>query len=238
MRLFPPHPDIVETVLELAPSGAGIQSICNTSAWLIASPAPRRTRMADIERLTAIIEPEAKALGFDLVRVKMMPSEAGDGGQALQIMAEDPATGQLVIEECAALSRRISDVIDAAEEQGEVLVDGAYHLEVSSPGIDRPLTRAKDFSDWAGHEAKVSMAKGYDGQRNYKGEILGIDGEEVFLKDAKAGDVRLPRDQIHSAKLVLTDALIAATRPLDASGADELIEEAPVSDFTEEKADD
>ncbi|MBD59607.1 MAG: ribosome maturation factor, partial [Citromicrobium sp.] len=101
--------------------------------------------MADIARLTEIIEPEAKALGFELVRVKMMPSEAGDGTQALQIMAEDPATGQLVIEQCAQLSRAVSEKIDTLEEQGDVLIEGAYHLEVSSPGIDRPLTRAKDF---------------------------------------------------------------------------------------------
>ncbi|NBC88380.1 MAG: ribosome maturation factor, partial [Alphaproteobacteria bacterium] len=148
------------------------------------------------------------------------------------------ATGQLVIDQCAQLSQRISDAIDAAEEVGEVLVEGAYHLEVSSPGIDRPLTRSKDFSDWAGHEAKIAMAKGYDGQRNYKGELLGIEEGEVLLKDAKAGDVRLPRARIHSARLVLTDALIAATRPLDASGADELIEDTPISDLTEEKADD
>ncbi|MDG5746914.1 ribosome maturation protein RimP [Qipengyuania sp. XHP0207] len=188
--------------------------------------------MADITRLTEVIEPEAKALGFDLVRVKMMPSEAGDGGEALQIMAEDPATGQLVIDQCAALSRRISERIDELEEQGEVLIDGAYHLEVSSPGIDRPLTRAKDFANWAGHEAKISMVKGYEGQRNYKGELKGIEGEEVVIADAKAGDVKLDRKQIHSAKLVLTDALIAATQPLDTSGADEIVE------TEEEKADD
>lgn len=185
--------------------------------------------MADIDRLNEIIEPEAKALGFDLVRVKMMPSEAGDGGQALQIMAEDPETGQLVIEQCAALSRRISDRIDELEEAGEVLIDGAYHLEVSSPGIDRPLTRAKDFEQWAGHEAKISMVKGYDGQRNYKGDLKGIEGQRVVIVDTKAGEVTLDRDQIHSAKLVLTDALIAATQPLDTSGAE---------DIEEEKADD
>ena len=185
--------------------------------------------MADIDRLTEVIEPEANALGFDLVRVKMMPSEAGDGGMALQIMAEDPATGQLVIEQCAALSRRVSDRIDELEEQGEVLVEGAYHLEVSSPGIDRPLTRPKDFANWAGHEAKISMDKGFDGQRTYKGELKGIEGDEVLIEDAKAGEVRLDRHQIHSAKLVLTDALIAATQPLDTSGAD---------DIEEEKADD
>ncbi|GAB5349526.1 ribosome maturation protein RimP [Alteriqipengyuania sp. 357] len=192
--------------------------------------------MADIARLTQIIEPEAKALGFELVRVKMMPSEAGDGTQALQIMAEDPATGQLVIEQCAALSRAVSEKIDTLEEKGDVLIEGAYHLEVSSPGIDRPLTRDKDFSDWAGHEAKVSMIKGYDGQRNYRGVLKGIangpGGDIVTITDRKAGDVQLPRDQIHAAQLVLTDELIAATRPLDTTGAEEVQED------QQEKADD
>ena len=185
--------------------------------------------MADLERLTEVIEPEAQALGFELVRVKMVSSEAGDGGEALQIMAEDPATGQLVIEQCAALSRRVSERMDALEEQGEVLVAGAYHLEVSSPGIDRPLTRAKDFANWAGPEVKISMAKGYAGQRNLRGELKGIEGDTVAGEDRKAGEVFLPRDQIHSAKRVLTDELIAATQPLDTSGAD---------DIEEEKADD
>lgn len=189
-------------------------------------------RVADIERLAQLIEPEAKALGFELVRVKMMPSEAGDGGMALQIMAEDPATGQLVIDQCAALSRRVSDVIDAAEEAGEVLIEGAYHLEVSSPGIDRPLTRPMDFANWAGHEAKIAMVKGWDGQRNLRGNLEGIDADQVSITDRKAGLVTVPLDQIHSAQLVLTDALIAATRPLDASGADE------IEEVTEEKADD
>jgi ribosome maturation factor RimP len=187
--------------------------------------------MADIARLTQLIEPEATALGFDLVRVAMLPSEAGDGGMALQIMAEDPATGQLVIDQCAALSRRVSDVIDAAEESGEVLIEGAYHLEVSSPGIDRPLTRDKDFLNWAGHDVRIVMDKAFEGQRVNKGVLGGLEDGMVLIKEVKAGDVRLPREQIHTAKLVLTDALIAATRPLDTSGADELIEE-------EEKADD
>ncbi len=188
--------------------------------------------MTDLTRLTEVIEPEAQALGFELVRVKMMSSEAGDGGQALQIMAEDPATGQLVIDQCAALSRRVSDRIDALEEAGEVLVDGAYHLEVSSPGIDRPLTRAKDFSAWAGHEAKISMDKGWDGQRTLRGDLKGIEDGMVTIVDRKAGETSVPREQIHSAQLVLTDALIAATQPLDTSGADEIVE------TEEEKADD
>ncbi|MFN3510406.1 MAG: ribosome maturation protein RimP [Tsuneonella troitsensis] len=182
--------------------------------------------MADIARLAELIEPEAAALGLDLVRVKMMPSEAGDGGEALQIMAEDPATGQLVIDQCAALSRRVSDMMDAREEAGEVLIEGAYHLEVSSPGIDRPLTRAKDFANWAGHEARIVMAKDYEGQRVLKGDLKGIEGDAVTIVDRKAGDVTVPRDQIHTAQLVLTDALIAATRPLDTTGAEEEVLEA------------
>ncbi|WP_369027025.1 ribosome maturation protein RimP [Qipengyuania sp. RANM35] len=191
--------------------------------------------MSDIARLTEVIEPEANALGFDLVRVKMMPSEAGDGGQALQIMAEDPATGQLIIDQCAALSRRVSDRIDALEEAGEMLIEGAYHLEVSSPGIDRPLTRAKDFANWAGHETKIAMDKSWDGQRNLRGTLEGIangpGGDTVTITDRKAGKVSVPREMIHSAQLVLTDALIAATQPLDTSGADDFVE-------TEEEADD
>jgi ribosome maturation factor RimP len=193
--------------------------------------------MADIARLTQLIEPEAATLGFELVRVAMVASEAGDGGMALQIMAEDPATGQLVLDQCAALSRRVSEVIDTAEEAGESLIEGAYHLEVSSPGIDRPLTRDKDFANWAGHEVRVVMVKGYDGQRVNKGVLGGLNDGMVHVTEVKAGDVYLPMAQIETAKLVLTDALIAATRPLEVDGADELIEDPDYSD-SEEKADD
>ena len=192
--------------------------------------------MTDLTRLIELVEPEAKALGFELVRVQMMQSEAGEGGQALQIMAEDPATGQLIIEQCAELSRRVSDLIDEREEAGEQLVEGAYHLEVSSPGIDRPLTRDKDFTNWTGHAARVVMQKGWTGedsaQRVFKGDLQGLEGGVVSLDEAKMGAVELPRDKNHAAKLVLTDRLIPATKPLDVSGADDIEEE------TEEKADD
>ncbi len=192
--------------------------------------------MTDIARLTKMIEPLAATLGFELVRVQMMQSEAGEGGQALQIMAEDTSTGQLIIEPCAELIRAVSDAIDVREEAGEVLVEGAYHLEVSSPGIDRPLTRDKDFANWAGHETRIVMQKGWTGeekaQRVYKGVLGGLEDGVVSLDEAKMGAVTLPREKIHTAKLVLTDALIAATQPLDTSGADELIED------QEEKADD
>ena len=190
--------------------------------------------MADIARLTEVIEPEAKALGFELVRVKIIGAEAGEGEPALQIMAEDPKTGQLLIEQCAELSRRVSDAMDRLEEQGEVLVEGTYRLEVSSPGIDRPLTRPRDFSDWAGHEVRVTLADavtGEDGKprKTVKGDLVGIgpgiEGDIVTVADKKVGQVQFPLDQIHSAKLVLTDRLIAATRPLDTTGADEILEE-------------
>jgi ribosome maturation factor RimP len=185
--------------------------------------------MANIERIIEIVEPEAKALGFDLVRVKIFgKSEAGDGEEpALQIMAERADTGQLVIEDCAALSRRVSDAIDALELAGEVLISNAYRLEVSSPGIDRPLTRHKDFANWTGHEARVLLTNPVDGNRKaIQGDLVGIEGETITLADKKSGPVQFAFADIQSAKLVLTDRLIAATRPLDSSGADELVEEA------------
>lgn len=191
--------------------------------------------MADIARITELVEPEAAALGFDLVRVRYF--KGGDIGPlsdeeeyTLQIMAENPATGQLVIEDCAALSRRISDVIDAREEAGEVLIDDAYRLEVSSPGIDRPLTRPKDYAAWAGHEAKISLIEavavenGAD-RKSLQGDLVGIDGDTVTIDDRKSGRVSFPLGNIHSARLVLTDRLIAATRPLDTTGADDILEE-------------
>ena len=185
--------------------------------------------MADTARLTEVIEPEATALGFDLVRVKL--SGSGED-RTLQVMAEDPATGQLVVEQCMALSRRISERIDAIEAAGEELIEGAYNLEVSSPGIDRPLTRAKDYANWAGHELNVSLAEPVGDHRKLRGELLGLDGETVAIEDRKAGRIEVPLAQIHSAKLVLTDKLIAATRPLDTSGVEEIIETSE-----EEKAD-
>ena len=185
--------------------------------------------MSEIARLTEVIEPEAAALGFDLVRVKL--SGTGED-RTLQVMAEDPATGQLVVEQCMALSRRISDRIDAIEEAGEELISGAYNLEVSSPGIDRPLTRAKDYANWAGHDVNLSLSEPVGDHRRLRGELLGIEGSTVLVEDRKAGRIDVPLANIHSAKLVLTDKLIAATRPLDTSGVEEIIETTE-----EEKAD-
>ncbi len=187
--------------------------------------------MADIARLTQVIEPEVNALGFDLVRVRIFgKSEVGDDELALQVMAENPRTGQLVLDDCVQISHRISDRMDALEEAGEDLIDGAYRLEVSSPGIDRPLTRIKDYTDWAGHEARINLTEPVAGNRKaLHGDLIGIEGEPgsevVTLDDRKSGRVSFPLTDIHSARLVLTDKLIAATRPLDTSGADEIFEE-------------
>ena len=199
--------------------------------------------MADIARLTEVVEPEARALGFDLVRVKIFgkseagggKSEAGDEERALQVMAERPDTGQLVIEDCAALSRRISDRLDELEAAGEDVMDGAYRLEVSSPGIDRPLTRPQDFAKWAGHEARIQLAAPVDGNRKtVQGDLVGIDGETVSLDDKKSGRVSFALEDIQSAKLVLTDRLIAATRPLVTSDAEDIEFEDDILDEQED----
>lgn len=188
--------------------------------------------MADIARIVEVIEPEVEALGLALVRVKYFRGGeigpiSGDGEEfTLQIMAERPETGQLVLDDCAALSHRISDRIDALEEAGEVLIHDAYRLEVSSPGIDRPLTRLKDFADWAGHEAKVSLVNPIEGNRKaLQGDLAGVatgpEGETIQFDDKKSGHVAFTLADVHSAKLVLTDRLIAATRPIDSEGADQ-----------------
>ena len=181
--------------------------------------------MADVAALTALIEPEAQALGFDLVRVKFF---GGEGDRTLQIMAERRETRQLRIEDCAALSRRISDVMDALEEAGRDPIPHAYRLEVSSPGIDRPLTRLQDFADWAGHEARVTLAEPIDKRKQLNGVITAVEGDVIVIEVNKAGEMRAPFSNIASAKLVITDRLIAATAPLSSDDADEfLIDDAP-----------
>ncbi len=174
--------------------------------------------MADLAALTQMIETEAKALGFDLVRVALF----GKGDErTLQVMAERPDTRQLTIDDCADLSRRISDVLDALEEEGRDPIEGAYRLEVSSPGIDRPLTRLSDYTDWAGHEAKLTLDAPLDGQKQFRGEIVGVEGEDITIRNRTGSVANVPFARITDAKLVLTDKLIAATVPLSVEGAEE-----------------
>lgn len=170
--------------------------------------------MAEIADLKALIEPEVTALGFDLVRVKLF----GSGEErTLQIMAERRETRQLVIEDCMTISRRLSDLFDEVDP-----IEEAYRLEVSSPGIDRPLTRLHDFAEWAGFEARITVLEPVEGRKTLKGKLMRLEGETIFFQDAKIGDVTIDFANVDGAKLVLTDALIRATTPLSSEGADEI----------------
>jgi ribosome maturation factor RimP len=172
--------------------------------------------MVDVTALTALIEPEVEALGYRLVRVAMI---GGSTDPTLQVMAERPDTRQLELGDCETISRRLSDVLDALEAEGRDPIDTGYRLEVSSPGIDRPLTRLSDYADWAGHEARLKFAEPIDGARQVSGIIEGVDGGAVRVSTT-TGRREIPFESIASAKLLLTDALIKATAPLDADGAD------------------
>jgi ribosome maturation factor RimP len=165
--------------------------------------------MADIAALTRLIAPEVEAEGLALVRVKMT---GGTSDPTVQIMAERPDTRQLSIEDCERLHRRIA-------EAHEHLSDD-YRIEVSSPGIDRPLTRRRDYEDWKGHEARIGLAEKVNGRKSLSGALIGLAGDDVLIDIPGAGETRLPLDSIHSAKLVLTDRLIAATAPLSSEGVD------------------
>lgn len=170
------------------------------------------------QALTALIETEAKALGFDLVRVAMI---GGKTDPTLQVMAERPDTRQLNLSDCEALSRRLSERLDELEAAGHDPIEGGYRLEVSSPGIDRPLTRLKDYGDWQGHEARLKLGREVDGAKQVTGDIEGVEGDLILISGSQ-GTRRIPFDAIHSAKLLLTDRLIASTQPLSIEGADEL----------------
>ena len=173
--------------------------------------------MADIAALNRLIEPELKALGYDLVRVAFI---GGTSDRTLQIMAERPDTRQLRLSDCERISRRLSDVVDAADP-----IEGSYRLEVSSPGIDRPLTRLYDYDDWAGHEARITLAEAQGdqprGRKQFSGTIVGTgQGGVVHLRGKDGNAYAIPFSSISSAKLLLTDQLIKATEPLSTEGAD------------------
>ena len=169
--------------------------------------------MADIAALTALIEPHAASLGLSLVRVAMF---GGTSDPTLQVMAERPDTRQLTIEDCAALSRLISDQFDELDP-----IEEAYRLEVSSPGIDRPLTRFADFADWAGFDARILLEEAIDGRKRFDARLNGVEDDTVLATVTKSGDaIVIPYSAIVSAKLLLTDALIKATAPLSSDGAD------------------
>ena len=177
--------------------------------------------MADIPALTRLIEPELKSLGFELVRVAMI---GGGSDPTLQVMAERPDTRQLALGDCETISRRLSELLDALEAEGADPVEGSYRLEVSSPGIDRPLTRFSDYDDWAGHEARITLADPLGGRKQFSGTIEGTgEAEVVHLKGKDEKDYPIPFSSIASAKLLLTDNLIKSTAPLSTEGADTIL---------------
>jgi ribosome maturation factor RimP len=153
-------------------------------------------------RVAALAEPVLAGLGYRLVRVRI----SGSAGCTVQIMAERP-DGTMAIEDCEAASRALSPVLDVADP-----IEGAYQLEISSPGIDRPLVRHSDFDRYAGHVAQVEMNVPIDGRRRFRGQLLGTEGDAVRIRrgDATDGsDDVLRIDDMMEAKLALTDALIS-----------------------------
>lgn len=154
-------------------------------------------------RIARIVEPVAIDLGYSLVRVKVTQ----ENGMTLQIMAED-ANGRFTITDCERLSKDLSPVLDVEDP-----IDREYHLEVSSPGIDRPLVRARDFRTYIGHEVKLELTDLLDGRKRFRGFIADVDDEAVTIKlpDAPKGEDpnhRLPLTLLAEAKLVMTDALM------------------------------
>lgn len=158
-------------------------------------------------RIAAIVEPVAQSLGYDLVRIRV----SNENGCTLQVMCEDES-GRFTIDDCERLHNDLNPILDLEDP-----IDREYHLEISSPGIDRPLVRARDFQAWTGHEARVELADLIDGRKRFRGEIIGADDEtfSIRLPDVPMGVEpvhTLPLALLADAKLVMTDALLEAAR--------------------------
>jgi ribosome maturation factor RimP len=151
------------------------------------------------QAIEELIAPAVKAAGFDLVRVKL----AGRGEKTLQVMAERPDR-TMSADDCARLSRILSPLLDEADP-----ISGSYRLEVSSPGIDRPLTRLKDYDDWRGCEARIDLDRMAEGRKRFRGVLAGVEGDAVRLDiDGETETALIPYAWIAQAKLVLTEELI------------------------------
>ncbi len=169
-------------------------------------------RTALDEELEALLTPTIEAMGFEVIRVRLI----GSTPQTLQVMAERP-DGTISVDECADISRAVSAVLDVEDP-----VSGNYTLEVSSPGVDRPLTRLKDFDRFDGFEAKIELKQAIDGQRRFRGTLDGVEDDEVRLV-TEHGILGFALEMIDQAKLVMTDELLkkaaaAAQADQDAAG--------------------
>ncbi len=152
-------------------------------------------------KIARLIEPTIEALGYELVRVQMFSSPKGEAS-TLQVMAEAD-DGTMTVEACAKISREISVILDVEDP-----IESEYVLEVSSPGLDRPLTRLKDFNNYAGYETKVEMQQAVNNRKRYRGMLLGTE-EDLILMDVDGEKHKLRFDEILKAKLVMTDELMA-----------------------------
>ncbi len=179
-------------------------------------------------RLAAIVAPTIEGLGYELVRLRLMSGKRA----TLQIMAERPE-GWIEVDDCARISRAVSAVLDVEDP-----ISGEYVLEVSSPGIDRPLTRLKDFERYVGYEAKLETEELIDGRRRFKGVLAGVEDGEVLI-EIPEGTIGLKFDWLSDAKLVLTDELIAESLAArKAQGFDEAdFDEIETEDETETSED-
>jgi len=160
-----------------------------------------RARTAEDAQLLEMLDPVAEAAGFEIVRLRLM---AGKERRRLQIMAETP-DGDMTVEGCTVLSRAFSEILDAADP-----ISGEYTLEVSSPGIDRPLTRLKDFDTWEGFEARIELDRLADNRKRFKGELAGTENGQVGINIEGEAETTLyiPFEWILEAKLVLDDKLM------------------------------
>jgi ribosome maturation factor RimP len=158
--------------------------------------------VADIQKVTDLIEPTLGDMGFEVVRVLLT------GGQRpiLQVMAERIDRKAITVEQCAEISHTVSALLDVADP-----IPGAYRLEVTSPGIDRPLTRRADYERFAGFEARLETVAPIDDRRRFRGRLLGLSGDDVRIRLAE-GERTIPLAAIKKAKLVLTDELLAAAQ--------------------------
>jgi len=160
-----------------------------------------RGRLTDIGKIEAIIAPSLEAMGYRVVRVLLM----GGRRATLQVMAERSDEQPMSVEDCAEISRTVSALLDVSDP-----IAGAYDLEVSSPGLDRPLVRREDYARFAGFEAKIELNRPVDGRRRFRGKLLGLEGDAVRLL-VDAVPLALPLGDVARAKLVITDALLASS---------------------------
>lgn len=181
-----------------------------------------RAKTAQDRQLIELIDPIAESLGLDIVRVRLM---GGTLRQRLQIMAERPSDNDISVEECARLSRAVSEVFDAADP-----IAGEYLLEVSSPGIDRPLTRLKDFDLFEGLEARLETDRMIEGRKRFKGVVAGTEGDNVCIDlDGEDDTALIPFDWLVDAKLVMNDALLKRGAEIRARRGEPEDDELPTS---------